>query len=1324
MAIQTEIITVPTDSSEDRMLWAGIKVPLQRIQIAVMASFGLYWIYCKDPETEEEISKSEIIKAYILRICTEVPAVTDLSTVLPEYQQIILSAFGNVSSSEKTLKELVGFFKKITNYSQIKSAYSQVVNVLLNEEMETSPSNKADLGYFVTLRSGTIIYSLFPQEVQRLKDEELKELREKETNESINVFITDTYSRIKLVHILISISLIDRNKSVRPAHIVNLDDVDETEKLDNIELLFSDRLRTDIKEMAIGLLSHKAILPEISIYCARKLTEIFSRTTEKERKDAELLVTMSTDNPFLSNYYRKKIKDEFLIENGTFSHFSIKEELIVRVSHASGTIHMGIFFHEGRFYFSEDKFLEFIFTSEIRNTVSIIKNTKKLDQQKLKFILKKYFSETNESSDFDDIRAIISAIDNRSDADLVGALMVSARQRSYMRELLDLPLPSLERCRSILILILKDPKYSKIPIQPFKLQKMQKFSHQGFIDYLKEYSRNVPLLYLNIKGRITAVSVFDALKANASSIPVYASLNSNEIASYATPDEAYGLINQAACLIKNLQKDPITPNIDTLLVFLTAIKNPFGISEKDLNNFRSVTSQEFISLFTNRLNSLTDNNEKLIFRSNSLSVLAELQKTIRSSLLDKEKLDAHNLQLLANAAPNSLRGTAVPVGWFVYDKTGNVIYTLNSQKALYLAKIFYDSQEEEKYNKQVDIEGFPAGLMSGDIRLLTAVVLFSNGKINDAKKILNQNSDLPQFSPLALKQWSGFVFDKFKDINNIIDSDSLLTSLQKQFYAKKDISTIAKGVIESLSAVSSVWPKMISMIQASIQTTIPNLLILEGVNFYNEFDFWKYVWEKRITDAQSMNEVSLIVEEMLPEELVRPSGNYLESDLVYATNGYSDAEGLNNFAPFMKGNVPSSRQTLERIWNKKSSELDIGWVYERSKTFTPFFFLFTNLLRINGVYLSPEINRFLQEGLSSTANSNTPSVDLAAVGQNIFHMGIDPRRIPINRIDLIPQIYYNTNYCLSEEEIISTYLNNLLNPQERYPYDALFDKVDLFKLFSLGSIDAVFQILSQILCSLFADFPEKYPLAIRLGLNNTWEQIAGAVSSFVKATNDHPDLLVELFRSCFPQEAPGQAEKSWLFHSIAVMILMLLWAKNKKQSHEEQIVYAMAGLWHDIGLIDFGGAFDSKRKTLRGLDPLFNEYLTHQKIGMETFNIACEKWLFLNSQITKEAISKVMQYHHLKPRSAMENSIIQGLDDIVIVSYVADSVTHATANVMQIHAKGVSFEMALEGMLTKLSRNDSGKFHLPARIKEIFPNFCSIIRTTMSSRARIKAVGE
>ncbi|CAK0741734.1 hypothetical protein CCP3SC1_120015 [Gammaproteobacteria bacterium] len=1315
MSISSEPVVTPINSSQDTIVWAGISVPLHSAQITVMASFGLYWMYCQDPQTEESISKAEAVKSYILRICADLPLEDYWAAILPEHQQALLISFGQISSSGKTLRDAVGFFKKTTDYTFIKTIYSQVASIITNEKLATPSLTTSEIGYFITLQSGATKFSLFTQEIQQLREEERRTLQKEEVRTIVEIFRKDPYSRIRLVYILMALASVDGDEhahSAPPGYITDLDELDKEESPEEIEPIFGDELKNALVEFSKHLLDPQTPLPEISPYCARQLFDIFSGVTEKAKNKAELMLVASTNNEFLSRFYKNGINDEIKIKN---RKSSLPRELILQTVRVTNVIQIGIFFYENQFLFSEEALLRTIFSSEIKEIIGATKSASEFEPEKLRNIIEKYFPGTNDT----DLRAIILAIDNGSEAELIGSLIESIRQRPYLQELLDLPLPSLRRCKSILVSVLADPQYQRIPNQSFRLQRVNRFSPQGLIDYLQMYLENATAFYLNVKGKVTAVSVFDALKANASSTPVYASLTASEIASYATTDEAYGLINQAASLIKGHQEEPL-PDIDTLLSLLAMIRSPFGISEKKLNKFRSVTPPKFLKLFTEKLNLLSSVNEKNAFKLNVSTVLTELHKNIRSSLSDKKNLGPDDEQLLFDATPSSFHNMQPPVGWFVHDKTGEVIYTLNAQKALSLARLFTDLQEENEYNQPIDLEDFPAGLVGGDIRLLTVAGLLVHGKVDDAKYIFEKSGGIPPFSTLALKQWSNFVLESpSHDAKEIVDNDYSLRPMQK-LLGRRDISAVARHVAESLSAISPLWPKEIDKIQKALRTTTPQLLIFANKVFYNEFDFWAAVWERRLAKAQSIKDISIIIEEMFPDGFSDPDENALDADIdsIPVTNILQDSERLEESARFFKGNVPTAYQISDRILKQNLSEIDMGWIYERSRSFLPLFHLLTHLFRVNGVTLPPEINVFLQRGLTSSAESNAPSSGLTPTDPQTFQVSIDPRRLPIHQGMALPPIYYNANYRLSEEEITSTYLNNLLNPQTSYPYDAVFTKVDFLRLFSLGSLDAIRQLLSQVLCCPFPDFPARYPLATRLGLNNTWEQTVDVMGAFLKATNNNPDLLMDVFRSCFPQEPPDQLEKAWLYHSLAVMILMLFWARNKKLSQEEHLTYALAGLWHNLGMIEFGGAFSPNRGGLRGGEALFNEYLTHQKNGSDIFNSAWERW-FPNGDGAlkqKEAINQVILYHHVKPRTPIEISILQKPDDIVAVSYIANSITHATLSVMYVHAKGAGFETTLDNMLTKLARSDSAKFHLPAKIRELFPNFCGLIRTIVSSK--------
>ncbi len=1312
----------------DTVPWAGISDPLSSSQITTMVSFSLFWVYCRDLGDDNSVVKAEAVKAYLRRICVDLPSADDWSTVMPEHQQCLMTTFGRISSSEKMLREAVGFLRQTAGYNQIKSAYAELVGIILSEQLDTNYVGQEDPGYFITQQSGVVVFSLFYQEIKRLETEERYALQRRVAKEIIDVFRGDAYSRIKLVYILLVLASGDEGRRAgqdQAGYIASLDDIDEEEVAGGVELRVTDELRAALEELARSLLEPQSPLPVLSMFCAEQLLTACAGATQKARENAELALVTSTENQILSDLYRERIRDTLSIRGGTLPS-GAKAELIERVVRNTNTVQLGIFYHQGEFFFSEDVFLTVMFAAEIRSSVVEVNNTQRLDRSKLKVGLGRYFPESR-FADFPDIRVLLAALDGNADADIITALIDAARQRPYLQELLGLPFPGLERCRDLLLQIIYDPKHGKLQNTPYRLQNMHRFSQQGLVDYLKVSLDKGAVLCLNVQGKMTPVSVLDALKANASSVPVYTALAIHEIALYATPDESYGLIYQAASIIEDQQEDA-GAEIEALLVLLAAIRRPEGISVKNLGMFRSVTPQKLVRLFTDKLNFLADKKGKNTFRASVSTILAGLQRALQLSVSERDRLREDEARLLSVVAKGIRIGaTLPPVGWFVPNTAaGEVIYTLDAQRAIFLATQFINFQEEGKYNQLAEIEDFPSGLLIGDIRWLTIAGLFLQGRIEGSMFFLEREMELPPFSPLVLKQWANFVRENAtQDFVSLIGNNPLLKDV-KNFLVRKDVQEVAQNVIEGLAVVSSKWPREIDKIQEMLQPAFPALLVFEDAIFYNELDFWTAIFKQRLARAQSVSDISVIITEMLPEEIFDAAGvdSYPVEGMSGADSATDNRDGVDGYETvvlFLGGNIPTFSQLSAKVLRETPSEIDIGWLYEKSKSFQPFFSLLVHLLRIHGVTLSDDSSVWLQKRLSYAPESNRVQGDTVSEDVLGFKVGIDPRRLNFFRIGTIPPIYYNTNYLLSEEEIVAVHLNSLLNPQMNYPYDAGFAQVDWFKLLSFGSLEAIRQILSQVLCCPFSDFPEKYPLAVGLGFKNTWRQVVEVMGAFLRVSMDSPDLLRDLFRSCFPKEQLGTPERVWFDHSLAVMLLMLLWIKSKRQStYEDHLTYALAGLWHNLGMIEFGGAFDPAKGNLKGREHLFTEYLTHQRGGFAIFNAAWDQW-FTNgdgSPRLRKAIGDVILYHHARPRNSAENSIIQEIDDLVAVSYIADSVVHATLSVMRVHAKGASFETIFDRMLINLSRSDSGKFHLPVKIRELFPAFCGLMKSAILQKAK------
>ena len=1128
------------------------------------------------------------------------------------------------------------------------------------------------------------------------------------------------------MHLLLTLASAEEERAVDPdraRYIASLDDLDEADSATVATApIFTEELKSALKETACSLLNPQVPLPDMSVHCAEQLNILFAGATNHARDQAEQSIVTSTDNASLSRYYQERMRDTLLVRGGKPPPSKALEDIIGWVVQNTNTTRIGIFYYQHTFFFSEEEYLTTVFSAKIHGAIATARGAK-LDRKELSVIMRRFLPETVLATSTE-IAALVNALEGSgSDADLVNALIEAARQHSYLRALLDLPLPGLERCRSILLRILNNPKYDRPQTVPFRLQNMHRFSPQGLIDYLQSSLEKSVALYVMVQGKPSLVSVLDALKANLSAAPVYASLTAREIAFYATPDESYGLLHQAASLLEE-QRGELPPTIDELLAIFVALRAPIGISKRSLGKLRTVTPQKLLHLFTEKLNSLQDKNERNLFRTNASTILAGLQKLIQSSLSNAEHLHTDDRKLLSIAATKGVGNASTPpVGWFVQKEFGKVLYTLDAQMALSLTKRFLAAQEEEKYNQPADLGDFPVTLLIGDVRLLTITGLLLQKRNNDARYFLERENELPPFSPLALKQWSHFVLENATADTASIIRESLLLDSTQIVLAEKDVVAVAQHVIDNLSVVSSKWPKEISRIQELIQAETPLLLLFEEVIFYNELDFWAAILEKRITKAQSVSDLTMILRDLLPEESFDLSHYLTEdgSDFIHAVDGADDSEGYETSIPFLNERVPTFSQISSKVLKESPTEVDMGWLYEQSRSFQPFFLLLVQLYRIHGITLPSESKEFLQRRLPHAIDSDRNQDSGEPEYTPLFTMDIDPRKLPLNRIGSIPPIYYDADYHLSEDEVIAAHLNSLLNPQTTYPYRAGFMQSDLIRLFSFGSLDAVRQMLAQALCCPFPEFPEQYPLATGLGLKNSWKQVLEIMGAFLRACNEYPELLKDLFRSCFPKEPPTQLERAWLDHSLAVMVLMVIWIKNKKHSyHEDHLTYALAGLWHNLGMIEFGGAFDPAKGNLKGKEDLFNEYLSHQRIGFDIFNAAWERWFPNDSSASKQkkAIGNVILYHHVKPRNSTENAIVQEIDELVAAAYIADSVAHATMSVLHIHVKGANFETIFERMLVNLSRSDGNKFHLPIKIREIFPTFCHLLKSVILQKAR------
>ncbi len=1279
----------------DAVLWPGISRYLSTQQVSTMVSFGLYWMYCQDSVEETSLSKAKAVQSCIQRICSEPPTAEDWERLPLEHQHAILSAFRAISSSETMLREAVGFFKRTNHYTQIKHTYAQAVNTILADDAVSTPCEQGEIGHFIVLRSGIVKFSLFYHEIKKLESEERIVVQEQAAKETITLLEGTPYSRIQLAYMAMAIAT-DTDESleapVKSKYIASLDDLDEPETSVRALPVMTDELRAALKEMAWNALDPKYVLPEMSTYCAALFTKIFSETHRNAKEEAERAIVASTGNTFLSNYYQERINDSLLITNDQHSIPQVKEELIAQVANVSHTAQIGIFYYQNTFFFSEDVFLVSVFSYEIAGTINDASNRQRFDRKKLRSVMSQYFPETNV---YDDIRTLILALDNHSDAEFLPAVIESVRRRPYLETLLDLPIPTLERCKPVLMRVVRDAKHTTLQTAYTRSQVFQRFSPQGLIDYLQVSLEKATPLYVNVLGKITQVSILDALKACVSSNPVYASLNPQEIALYATPDEAYGLLHKVASLLSDKKEDTHT-SFDTLFAILSSLRKTGCASEKDIVLFRSILPQKLMRLLTDKITAFEGLQERNTYKTTVLTVLTGLQRMVQSSLSEKECLCSEDINLLSVADQAILSNIALPVGWLMKDKSGELLYTLEAQKALSLAKSFV----HEKYNQLVDLGDFQTDLLVGDIRWITLAGLFLQRNMLAAKPFLAHDAAIPPFSPLALKKWSLFVLENAtQDLITALHNHPLLTLL-----AKKDIVAVTRQVIESLSVVSTEWPKEINRIQESLRTTTPHLLVVWDTVFYNEVDFWTAIFERRLTKARSMRDLSSILSEMLPD------GSLDVTDTLEDQDAYTESEMV--FVPFLNSDIPTFLHIAGKILKDSPSEIDMGWVYEKTRTFRPFLLLLKHLFRIHGFILTPESIAFLQNRLSKPEESHDLRVNVLPEGVVSFRMGIDPRMLEIDRLASAPPIYYSSTYCLSEGEIIAAYLNNLLNPQESYPYEAAFSEVDWFKLFSWGSLEAIRQIVSQVLCAPFPEFPEKYPLSTGLGYKDSWRQILEIMNAFLEMVHEHPERLLELFRSCFPKNPEEQPERAWLDHALAVMAMMIFWSRHKKLSREDQLIYALSGLWHDLGMIDFGGALTPSRASLKENNLWFNEYLTHQKVGADLFTAAWERWFPQHDGVHrhKKSICDVILYHHVKPRNSTENAIIQAIDEMPAICYMANSVADATTSVMYIHLKGAGFETILEKMLANLLRSDGGKFHIPVKIRELFPAFCALIK--------------